>query len=125
MNQFKRADRSRPVAIWIMIGVDATHTGYTWGITRLTGSGLSITEWNVVTKLLLPLNDQQWMIEFEKYRQTPQFQIINTHFTLSDFKFIFSGSDSSVMGKLIAVAFLVPPCFYISETNQKEMVPSR
>ncbi|MEN3967527.1 COX15/CtaA family protein, partial [Mammaliicoccus sciuri] len=59
------------------------------GITRLTGSGLSITEWNVVTGALPPLNHVQWMDAFDKYRQTPQFRLINADFTLSDYKFIF------------------------------------
>jgi cytochrome c oxidase assembly protein subunit 15 len=127
MNQIKGADRSRPVAIWIMIGVGMLLVQVILGgITRLTGSGLSITEWNVVTKLLLPLNDQQWMIEFDKYRQTPQFQVINTHFTLSDFKFIFFWEwIHRLWAKLIAVAFLVPFLIFISQKRiKKEMAPS-
>lgn len=59
------------------------------GITRLTGSGLSITEWNVITGALPPLNEQQWLTEFDKYRHTPQYQLLNADFTLRDFKFIF------------------------------------
>ena len=59
------------------------------GITRLTGSGLSITEWNVVTGTLPPLNEQKWMEEFEKYKLTPQFLFLNFDFQLQDFKTIF------------------------------------
>ncbi|HRI29677.1 MAG TPA: COX15/CtaA family protein, partial [Chitinophagales bacterium] len=44
------------------------------GITRLTGSGLSITEWKVVTGTLPPLSEQAWQTEFDKYRQTPQYE---------------------------------------------------
>jgi heme a synthase len=59
------------------------------GITRLTGSGLSITEWNVVTGTLPPLNEEKWVEEFQKYQATPQFRLLNMDFTLNDFKFIF------------------------------------
>ena len=80
---------SRPVAIWLMIGVGMLIVQILLGgITRLTGSGLSITEWNVITGTLPPFNEQQWLIEFEKYKQTPQFHLLNFDFTLSHFKFI-------------------------------------
>ncbi|HYJ36967.1 MAG TPA: COX15/CtaA family protein [Chitinophagaceae bacterium] len=115
MNQLKEAGRLRPVAVWIMIGVGMLLIQVVLGgITRLTGSGLSITEWNVVTKLLPPLNGQQWMNEFDKYRQTSQYQYLNTHFTLSDFKFIFFWEwFHRLWAKLIAVAFLIPFVLFI------------
>lgn len=59
------------------------------GITRLTGSGLSITSWDVITGTIPPLNEVEWQEEFTKYQTTPQYAIINSHFTLADFKFIF------------------------------------
>lgn len=59
------------------------------GITRLTGSGLSITEWDVITGAIPPLTHAQWLEAFDKYRQTPQFRFLNSGFGLSDFKFIF------------------------------------
>ena len=59
------------------------------GITRLTGSGLSITEWDVVTGSLPPMSEGAWQILFEKYKTTPQFQLLNFDFTISNFKFIF------------------------------------
>jgi len=81
---------SKLVARWLLLGVIMTIIQVALGgITRLTGSGLSITEWDVITGTLPPLNEQAWMIEFDKYRQTPQFQLLNFEFTLSDFKFIF------------------------------------
>ena len=81
---------SKLVATWLFIGVGMTiiQIGL-GGITRLTGSGLSITQWEVITGSLPPLNNQQWVAEFEKYRQTPQFQLLNFDFSLADFKFIF------------------------------------
>jgi cytochrome c oxidase assembly protein subunit 15 len=78
------------------------------GITRLTGSGLSITEWNVVTGALPPLNHEQWMEAFDKYRQTPQFRLINADFTLSDYKFIFFWEwFHRLWARLVAVVFVV------------------
>ena len=81
---------SKLVARWLLLGVIMTVIQVALGgITRLTGSGLSITEWEVITGTLPPLNEQAWMVEFDKYRQTPQFQLLNFEFTLDDFKFIF------------------------------------
>ncbi len=81
---------SRAVAIWIGIGVMMLLVQVILGgVTRLTGSGLSITEWNVITGALPPLNEQAWISEFDKYKQTPQFRLLHTDFTLSNFKFIF------------------------------------
>src|SRR3954451_21754673 len=59
------------------------------GATRLTGSGLSITEWKPVTGALPPLTEQAWQTEFEKYRQIPQYELVTKGMTLSEFKFIY------------------------------------
>jgi cytochrome c oxidase assembly protein subunit 15 len=100
---------SRPVAIWVMTGVVMLLIQVILGgITRLTGSGLSITEWNVVTGALPPLNHAQWMDAFDKYRQTPQFRLINADFNLSDYKFIFFWEwFHRLWARLVAVVFVV------------------
>lgn len=59
------------------------------GVTRLTGSGLSITEWDAIMGALPPLNAQDWNITFSKYQQFDQYRLVNTAMTLSDFKHIF------------------------------------
>lgn len=59
------------------------------GATRLTGSGLSITEWRPVTGALPPLSDAAWALEFEKYRASPQYELLNAGMALADFKFIY------------------------------------
>ncbi len=59
------------------------------GITRLTGSGLSITRWDIITGVIPPLNAEQWIEAFEWYKETPQFHKINSMFTVQDFKFIY------------------------------------
>ena len=82
--------KSRAVANWLLLGVGMTIFQIALGgITRLTGSGLSITEWDVVTGTLPPLNQAAWLALFEKYKTTPQFQLLNFDFTIDNFKFIF------------------------------------
>jgi cytochrome c oxidase assembly protein subunit 15 len=100
----------RPVAIWLLVGVGMIIIQVVLGgITRLTGSGLSITEWEVVTGSLPPLNETQWLQEFDKYRQTPQFQLLNADFDLSDFKFIFFWEwFHRLWARLIGVVFFIP-----------------
>lgn len=107
MNAFPKGQKA--VANWIYIGVGMLLVQVILGgITRLTGSGLSITEWNVVTGALPPLNDQQWMVEFDKYKQTPQYHLLNADFTLSNFKFIFFWEwFHRLWARLIAVVFIV------------------
>ncbi|MEL6992467.1 MAG: heme A synthase [Pseudomonadota bacterium] len=59
------------------------------GLTRLTDSGLSITEWNVVTGAIPPLNAVEWQSEFEKYREIPEYQLQNKGMSLEEFKVIY------------------------------------
>jgi cytochrome c oxidase assembly protein subunit 15 len=84
-------DRSqRQIAIWLLIGVGMIVIQVLLGgITRLTESGLSITEWKPITGSLPPLNEVAWQAEFDKYKVTDQFKYVHQNFSLSDFKFIF------------------------------------
>ena len=83
-------DSSKYVARWLFAGVIMLMVQILLGgITRLTESGLSITEWNPITGILPPLNTSQWMAEFDKYKHTDQFRYLNSSFSLSDFKSIF------------------------------------
>ena len=82
--------KSKKVANWLLVGVIMTVIQIALGgITRLTGSGLSITEWDVVTGSLPPLSDAAWQTLFAKYKTTSQFQLLNFEFTIDNFKFIF------------------------------------
>ena len=100
---------NRAVSNWIFLGVIMLLVQVVLGgVTRLTGSGLSITEWDVVTGALPPLNQQQWTEKFVKYQQTPQYRLLNTDFTLADFKFIFFWEwFHRLWARLIAVAFVI------------------
>ena len=79
------------------------------GATRLTGSGLSITEWKPVTGAIPPLTERAWMDEFEKYRQISQYELVNKGMTLSEFKFIYAWEwGHRQLGRLIGLVFFVP-----------------
>ncbi|MEH6790896.1 COX15/CtaA family protein [Parasphingorhabdus sp.] len=81
------------------------------GITRLTESGLSITEWKPVTGALPPLSEADWLSEFRKYQQIPEYREISgpAGMTLADFKFIYFWEwVHRLLGRLIGVAFAVP-----------------
>ncbi|HWJ93003.1 MAG TPA: COX15/CtaA family protein [Flavisolibacter sp.] len=108
--KMKEGRSSKPVAVWIMVGVGMLIIQVVLGgITRLTGSGLSITEWDVITGTLPPLNEAQWLQEFHKYQQTPQYHLLNFDFNLSDFKSIFFWEwFHRLWGRLIGVVFLIP-----------------
>jgi Uncharacterized protein required for cytochrome oxidase assembly len=82
--------KRKAVAYWLMAGVLMIVVQVLLGgITRLTGSGLSITEWKPIMGAIPPLSEKDWLAAFEKYKQIDQFKYINSHFELSDFKFIF------------------------------------
>jgi cytochrome c oxidase assembly protein subunit 15 len=79
------------------------------GITRLTESGLSITEWKPVAGALPPLNDADWQAAFDLYRQTPEYQQINRGMSLSEFQFIFFWEwVHRQLGRLIGLALALP-----------------
>ena len=81
---------SKNIARWLFAGVIMLMVQILLGgITRLTESGLSITEWKPITGVLPPLNQEQWMSEFDKYKHTDQFHYIHADFSINDFKFIF------------------------------------
>ena len=121
-------DRSnRQVAFWLLIGVGMTIIQIALGgITRLTGSGLSITQWEVITGTLPPLNEAAWLAEFAKYKQTPQFQLLNFEFQLDDFKFIFFWEWfhrlwARLIGLVFAFGFI---WFIIKKSFKKDMIGS-
>jgi len=79
------------------------------GVTRLTHSGLSITEWQPIVGTLPPLSTADWEVAFAKYRETPEYRQVNHAMTLAEFKGIFWWEYfHRLLGRLIGVAFLVP-----------------
>jgi cytochrome c oxidase assembly protein subunit 15 len=83
------------------------------GATRLTGSGLSITEWKPLVGAIPPLSDGAWNDAFAKYRQIPQYELLNQGMTLAEFKFIYLWEWSHrQLGRLIGIAFFVPMLWF-------------
>ena len=81
---------SKIIRSWLLLGlIMLIGQVVLGGITRLTGSGLSITRWDIITGVIPPLNAEQWLKAFELYKETPQFHKINSMFTINEFKFIY------------------------------------
>src|SRR6267378_747022 len=103
-----RTDRG--VGIWLfiiaaMIGLMVV----IGGLTRLTGSGLSITEWQPVTGVLPPLSDAAWQAEFAKYQGSPQYELLNRGMGIAGFKTIYWWEwTHRLLGRLLGAVFLVP-----------------
>ncbi|KAF3903264.1 hypothetical protein ABW20_dc0107739 [Dactylellina cionopaga] len=85
------------------------------GLTRLTESGLSITEWKPVTGSIPPLNAEDWESEFSKYRSSPEFRILNPTMTIDEYKFIyFMEWTHRLLGRVIGVSFLLPAIYFVA-----------
>ena len=123
MNTANRSNKL--VATWLLLGVVMTIIQFVLGgVTRLTGSGLSITEWEVITGALPPLSEEAWLIEFAKYKQTPQFQLLNFEFDLQNFKYIFFWEWfhrlwARIIGLVFAGGFI---WFLVAKHFKKEMI---
>jgi heme a synthase len=100
----------RPVVIWLITGcVLIACMVIIGGITRLTESGLSITEWKPVSGALPPLSEAAWQAEFEKYKQIPEYQIVNSNMDLQGFKQIYFWEYlHRNWGRLMGLAFAIP-----------------
>jgi heme a synthase len=124
---WKTQSANRSVAYWVMAGTVMLFIQVLLGgITRLTGSGLSITEWNVITGAIPPINHAQWLEEFAKYKQTPQFHLLNADFSLSDFKFIFFWEwFHRLWARLVGVVFIIGFIFllYKRKLNAEMIMP--
>ena len=92
------------------------------GLTRLTDSGLSITEWQLFSGFLPPINESQWFLYFELYKKIPEFQLQNYAMTLSEFKIIFWWEwIHRFLGRLIGISFLVPLIYFSFKISFKKL----
>jgi cytochrome c oxidase assembly protein subunit 15 len=110
MRQAYLPDRSQAVALWLFaVAVLVFTMVIVGGATRLTESGLSITEWKPISGALPPWSHQAWLSEFGKYRQIPQFRQLNPDMTLAGFQAIYWWEwTHRLLGRLVGLAFLVP-----------------
>jgi len=110
MTSFLRSDRSRPVAYWLFATAFLVLCMVVLGgATRLTGSGLSITEWKPISGVIPPLSQKAWMAEFANYQRIPQYQLVNRGMNLAAFKGIYWWEWAHrLLGRLLGVAFFAP-----------------
>ncbi len=103
-------DASRAVAAWLLACCALVFAMIVvGGVTRLTHSGLSITEWQPIVGALPPLSDGDWAAAFAKYRATPEYELVNRGMTIDEFKGIFWWEYAHrLLGRSIGVAFFVP-----------------
>ncbi len=110
----RRPDRSRLVAVWLFaVAVMVFAMVVLGGATRLTGSGLSITQWRPISGALPPVSDAAWIADFRLYRATPQFHRVNPDMDLAAFKVIFWWEWAHrLLGRLVGVVFALPLAFF-------------
>ena len=95
------------------------------GITRLTDSGLSITEWELFKGILPPLNNDMWNKYFSLYKEIPQYQLVNNDMTLEQFKTIFYWEYfHRILGRFIGLFFLIPLLYFYfkKQINKKYLL---
>ena len=91
------------IAIMIIVG----------GLTRLTDSGLSITEWQLFSGILPPLNNNDWIMYFNLYKKIPEYELQNYNMTLQEFKIIFWWEwGHRFLGRVIGISFLIPLVYF-------------
>lgn len=112
MNKTLKSERA--VAFWLFsIAALVLLTVIVGGLTRLTGSGLSITEWKPITGALPPFSRADWLSEFAEYQKIPQFSELNPGMTLAEFKYIYWWEwGHRQIGRFIGFAFLAPMIYF-------------
>jgi cytochrome c oxidase assembly protein subunit 15 len=108
---------NKSVIVWLLSGCGLIFLMViVGGITRLTNSGLSMTDWHLITDTLPPLSEVKWQEAFEQYKQFPEYQKINIHndFTLSDYKFIYFWEwFHRFIGRAIGMVFIIPFIYFL------------
>jgi heme a synthase len=110
------AANRRAVAAWLMLcAATVFATVVVGGVTRLTHSGLSIVEWQPLVGVVPPLSHADWEVLFAKYRETPEFRLVNFDMTLQGFKRIFWWEYAHrLLGRLAGAVFLVPFLWFLA-----------
>ena len=105
------------VGTWLFIGcVMVFFQVIVGGVTRLTESGLSITQWKPLKGIVPPMNEQEWNAEFELYKQKVQYKTINEGMTVSEFKWIFFWEYSHrFWARFMGFVFIIPFIFFVAK----------
>jgi cytochrome c oxidase assembly protein subunit 15 len=111
------ARNNRPVIIWLLTGCLLIFIMVVvGGITRLTNSGLSMTDWHLVTDTFPPMSEEKWQHAFEEYQKYPEYKLINSQkdFTLDDYKFIYFWEwFHRFIGRIIGLVFVIPFVYFL------------
>jgi cytochrome c oxidase assembly protein subunit 15 len=107
--------KNKKVATWLLVCCALVFAMVVLGgVTRLTGSGLSMVDWRPITGVLPPTGDSEWQQVFDMYRETPEFQKKNSHMDVHDFKEIFWLEYlHRLLGRTIGIVFLLPFLFFV------------
>ncbi len=110
-------NKNKSVIIWLLSGCLLLFVMVVvGGITRLTNSGLSMTDWHLVTDTFPPLTEEKWSQAFEEYKKFPEYQKINIHndFQLEDYKFIYFWEwFHRFIGRIIGLVFIIPFVYFL------------
>ncbi len=124
------SNAANPKSFWIelwlyLIAIMIAAMVIVGGATRLTDSGLSITEWQPIMGAIPPLGHEDWQNSFEKYRQIPEYQLVNKGMSLEEFKFIFWWEwGHRFLGRIIGLVFFIPAAiFWISGVLPSSLKP--
>ncbi len=114
-NTDKNTQKHIAVAVWLLICCALVFAMVVvGGVTRLTGSGLSIVEWKPIVGTIPPLSQEDWGILFEKYRQIPQYDQVNKGMSLDEFKGIFWWEYfHRLLGRLIGLVYFIPFLYFM------------
>jgi heme a synthase len=109
-----RQGSERLIAAWLLVCCAILFSLVVLGgVTRLTGSGLSITDWRPVTGVLPPFSEQAWQSEFDAYRASPEYQHVNRGMSLHEFKFIYAFEYAHrLLARLLGLVFVVPLAWF-------------
>src|SRR5688572_2882586 len=105
----------RAVAAWLLLCAALVFLiVLVGGVTRLTRSGLSIVEWQPLLGAIPPLSEADWQALFARYRETPEFRLVNFDMTLAGFKTIFWWEYAHrLLGRVIGIVFLMPLIYFL------------
>ena len=111
----RELDNARPIRLWLYVVAALVFAMVlVGGATRLTESGLSITEWQPLMGVVPPLNDAQWHAEFEKYQAIPQYRQLNSGMSLAAFQTIYWWEwTHRLIGRVIGFAFVLPFAWFL------------
>ncbi|MCL9808468.1 COX15/CtaA family protein [Flavobacterium luminosum] len=108
---------NKSVIYWLLSGCVLLFIMVTvGGITRLTNSGLSMTDWHLINDTFPPMSEEKWVEAFEEYKKYPEYQLINKHkdFQLDDYKFIFFWEwFHRFIGRIIGMVFIIPFVYFL------------